>query len=167
VRARVIAAMREPLKDSDSRVNADLVAALGSALIALPSLAERAVDIPLLADAFLAGGGDGAALQFEPDALAALAQYPWPGNVEELRAVVSRARLIARQGVIRAADLSLARADEQLELAEVERRHIVSVLEAKQWHQGRAAESLGISPKTLYRKIREFGLQRPAAGGRA
>jgi two-component system, NtrC family, response regulator AtoC len=52
-----------------------------------------------------------------------------------------------------------------LTLEELERRHIADVLERTQWHQGRAAELLGISPKTLYRKIREFGFRRP--GGRA
>jgi DNA-binding NtrC family response regulator len=50
-------------------------------------------------------------------------------------------------------------------LAELERRHIAAVLERSGWHQGRAAGALGISVKTLYRKIRSYGLQRP--GGRA
>ncbi len=49
-------------------------------------------------------------------------------------------------------------------LAEVEQRHIAAALERTGWHQGRAAHELGISVKTLYRKIREFGFQRP--GGR-
>ena len=53
-----------------------------------------------------------------------------------------------------------------LTLAEVERRHIVSVLERTGWHQGRAAAALGISVKTLYRKIRVYGLQRPGGRGR-
>ena len=51
-----------------------------------------------------------------------------------------------------------------LTLAEVEKRHIAAALERTGWHQGRAAAELGISVKTLYRKIREFGFQRP--GGR-
>lgn len=51
-----------------------------------------------------------------------------------------------------------------LTLAEVERRHIAAVLERTGWHQGRAADALGISVKTLYRKIRVYGFQRP--GGR-
>ena len=57
-----------------------------------------------------------------------------------------------------------AGANGALTLAEVERRHIVAALERTAWHQGRAASQLGISVKTLYRKIRAFGLQRP--GGR-
>ena len=53
-----------------------------------------------------------------------------------------------------------------LTLGELERRHIADVLEQTTWHQGRAADLLGISPKTLYRKIREHGFRRPAGGGR-
>ena len=47
-------------------------------------------------------------------------------------------------------------------LGELERQHIAEVLERTGWHQGRAAELLGISPKTLYRKIREYGFKRPS-----
>ena len=50
-----------------------------------------------------------------------------------------------------------------LTLAEVERRHIAATLERTGWHQGRAADALGISVKTLYRKIRSYGFQRPGA----
>ena len=61
---------------------------------------------------------------------------------------------------------SVGAAGAGLTLAEVERRHIVSVLERTSWHQGRAAATLGISVKTLYRKIRAYGLQRPGGRGR-
>ena len=47
-----------------------------------------------------------------------------------------------------------------LSLADLERDHIATVLRQTSWHQGRAAEALGISPKTLYRKIREYGFKR-------
>jgi len=49
----------------------------------------------------------------------------------------------------------------QLTLEELERRHIESVLLQTKWHQGKAADALGISSKTLYRKIREYGFRRP------
>lgn len=63
-----------------------------------------------------------------------------------------------------AAAAGAAVADAAPSLGELERKHIADVLERTGWHQGRAAELLGISPKTLYRKIREFGFKRP--GGR-
>jgi two-component system NtrC family response regulator len=50
-----------------------------------------------------------------------------------------------------------------LTLDELEQRHIVETLQRVRWHQGQAAELLGISAKTLYRKIRTFGLQRPGS----
>ena len=55
-----------------------------------------------------------------------------------------------------------AHAAPPLTLAEVEKRHIADALERTGWHQGRAAVELGISVKTLYRKIREYGFQRPS-----
>ena len=62
--------------------------------------------------------------------------------------------------------LAVANAFAGLTLDELERRHIAGVLEQTQWHQGRAADALGISPKTLYRKIREYGFKRPPGGER-
>jgi DNA-binding NtrC family response regulator len=53
-----------------------------------------------------------------------------------------------------------------LTLAEMERRHIAAALERTGWHQGRAAGELGISVKTLYRKIRAYGFQRPQGRAR-
>jgi transcriptional regulator of acetoin/glycerol metabolism len=82
--------------------------------------------------------------------------------------VIERAVLLATDGTIKARDLPLQGSDqlgdadgEILPLAEMERRHIGRALDRTQWHQGKAATMLGISPKTLYRKIREFGFSRP------
>jgi DNA-binding NtrC family response regulator len=108
------------------------------------------------------------------DAIDALERYSWPGNVRELRNVIERAVLVVSGAVIHAGDLPLGithpiggavpRAGSPLvPLEHVEREHIEAVLRQTGWHQGRAADILGISPKTLYRKIREFGLRRPAA----
>jgi DNA-binding NtrC family response regulator len=88
--------------------------------------------------------------------------------------VIERSATRAVDGVIRAAGLPFAAAAapeagkrdaerSSLPLEAVEREHIRAVLDDVGWHQGRAAEILGISPKTLYRKIRHFGFQRPAA----
>lgn len=163
VRARVLAGTSEHVERIASRAHPALLDALSAARVELPPLRERAVDIPLLAAAFIASAGDAASPRLDAVALDALQRYDWPGNVAELRAVVERGRLRARDGVIHAADLSLDVAVDDLALAEVERRHIVSVLSARGWHQGHAAKALGISPKTLYRKIREFGLLRPTS----
>jgi DNA-binding NtrC family response regulator len=105
-----------------------------------------------------------------PDAVDLLTRYPWPGNVRELKNVMERAVLLAKGPQIRAADLPLhlpapgtteRSGMPAISLAELERRHIESVLHETSWHQGRAATALGISSKTLYRKIREYGFRRP------
>ena len=148
----------------------DFLHRINTIRVQLPSLRERVPDVPLLAEHFLRQFGGASPPRLTPEAVAVLERYRWPGNVRELRNVIERASLLATQGVIEARDLPLgaeigaaARLTpaQSLTLAELERRHIEAVLHRTGWHQGRAAELLGISPKTLYRKIREYGFQRP------
>jgi len=148
----------------------DLLRTLAQVTIALPPLRERAVDIPPLAREFVRDLGGERPPTLAAEALDALQQYPWPGNLRELRNVLERAVLLARGAIIHAHDLPLpsdpvplADDEARFSLAEVERRHIAAVLDAAGWHQGRAAHLLGISAKTLYRKIREYGFRRPRA----
>ena len=112
-----------------------------------------------------------------PDAIALMQEYPWPGNVRELRNVIERVVLL----VARRRDARFARRTSRSRprrrrrarrwgrattLAELERQHIEAVLTQTNWHQGHAAKMLGISSKTLYRKIREYGFQRPRGAAR-
>jgi DNA-binding NtrC family response regulator len=136
----------------------------------LPTLRERVTDVPLLAEHFLGQFGGPTPPRLTGEAVAVLERYRWPGNVRELRNVIERAALLSTNGLIEARDLPLGAEigaaarltpTASLTLAELERRHIESVLQRTGWHQGRASELLGISPKTLYRKIREFGFTRP------
>lgn len=153
----------------------DLYYRINAVNVTLPPLRERTVDILPLARHFLLETGVSPTPEVGTDALAALESYPWPGNISELRDVIERSVPDAVDGIIRAASLPLAPAGAPaashasrsaggaLPLERVERDHIEAVLAEAGWHQGRAAEILGISPKTLYRKIRQFGFQRPAA----
>lgn len=152
----------------------DLLHRINTIRIALPPLRDRAVDVLPLAEHFLAQFSRGPAPRLSDDAARALERYRWPGNVRELRNVMERAALLATEGVVDAGDLPLgaevgagARPTpmQVLSLGELERRHIADVLERTNWHQGKAAEMLGISPKTLYRKIREYGFARPSGRG--
>jgi len=169
VGVRVVAASAQRLDDAvrDGRFRGELKARLGACSVELPPLRERTVDIPLLAEHFLAQFGGPTPRVLTPDAVAVLEEYPWPGNVRELRNVIERAVLIAHGREIRAQDLPLrsmggaAVAGGPVTLDELDRCHIEAILTQADWHQGRAAEVLGISTKTLYRKIREYGLQRP------
>ncbi len=178
VDVRVVAATTRDLGRlvATGAMREDFLHRINTIRVQLPPLRERVTDVPLLAEHFLTLFGGPTPPRLTGEALSVLERYRWPGNVRELRNVMERAALLAANGLIEARDLPLgvdvgaaARATptQLLTLGELERRHIESVLQRTGWHQGRAAELLGISPKTLYRKIREFGFQRPdhASGG--
>jgi DNA-binding NtrC family response regulator len=177
VNVRIITATNRDLNKvvSDGTFRGDLLYRINTISITLPPLRDRVVDVPVLAEHFLKQFGGASGPKLSDEAVEALQQYSWPGNVRELRNVIERAVLLATGGTIHARDLPLgapvpARANgdgaagedaPQLSLADLERRHIEAVLSRVHWHQGRAASVLGISTKTLYRKIREYGFQRP------
>ena len=103
-----------------------------------------------------------------------LSNYDWPGNVRELRNVIERAVILSGSDVIIADDLPLELRARQIpmihseemgmsangSLDELRRKQILTVLEQTGWHQGRASEILGISPSTLYRQLKSYGLTR-------
>ncbi|MES2525292.1 MAG: sigma-54 dependent transcriptional regulator [Gemmatimonadota bacterium] len=176
VNVRVVASTTRDLSRlaAQGEFRDDLLHRINTIRVVLPPLRERTVDVPLLARHFLGQFGGGAPPELTPDAVATLERYRWPGNVRELRNVIERGVLLAQDGVIGARDLPLgleigagARATPSaaLTLSELERQHIAEVLERSNWHQGKASEMLGISPKTLYRKIREYGFRRPSGRG--
>jgi DNA-binding NtrC family response regulator len=178
---RLISATNRPLDMfvRESRFREDLYYRINAFAIRLPSLRERAVDIPVLANRFLArycaaNGLPLDAKQFTPEANDLLTSYHWPGNIRELESTVSRAALSAPGRQIRAADIeflhghAMPRPEENStrlpSLRDAERAHIIRVLEATEWNKLEAAKVLDISRGTLYRKIDEYGLE-PAAGG--
>ena len=175
VNVRIIAATNKDLGKAvaESGFRSDLYYRINTISISLPPLRERAVDVPLLAEHMLRHYGGANPPRLSDEAIDALQKYHWPGNVRELRNVIERAVLLANGGVIHAQDLPLGGAAPPesatngdgggavLSLAELERRHIEYVLRQQNWHQGRSAAILGISSKTLYRKMREYGFARP------
>ncbi|HUF74716.1 MAG TPA: sigma-54 dependent transcriptional regulator [Longimicrobiales bacterium] len=177
---RLVSATNRPLRAlvETEEFRSDLFYRINAVVVELPPLRERPADIPLLVERFLREfrPAEPGAVDVAPDAMALLKAYAWPGNVRELRNVIERAALLARDGTIQVADLgsSLTRGSPEsapsggsgnglptLELAELERIAIERALERTGWHQGQAAEILGVSARTLHRKIRGFGLQRP------
>jgi DNA-binding NtrC family response regulator len=176
---RLISATNRPLDlfVRESRFREDLYYRINAFAIRLPSLRERAVDIPVLAGRFLArycasNGLPLDAKQFSSEAADLLSSYHWPGNIRELESTVSRAALSAPGRVIRDTDIEflhgrVTRPDEDTNtrlpsLRDAERAHIIRVLEAVNWNKLEAARVLAISRGTLYRKIDEYGLE-PAA----
>ena len=157
---------------AENRFRNELLHRINAIAITLPPLRERPEDVSLLAERFLSHFGGQTPPALSQEALSALRAYSWPGNVRELRNVIERAVLLAAGPQIRPQELPLnpstngngngaGGSPASITLAELERRHIESVLTHTNWHQGRAATALGISSKTLYRKIREYGFRRP------
>ena len=156
-RVRVISATNAdlPRMIRGGQFRQDLYYRLNVIEIRLPALADRAEDIPVLAEHFL-----GESIRLADDALAALLAHDWPGNVRELRNALERARLMARGSVIRAADLNLpppARAPGDID--EPGREAIEKALSRYAGNVARAAQSLGLSRQALYRRIERLGLR--------
>jgi DNA-binding NtrC family response regulator len=179
---RLISATNRPLEQfvRDSRFREDLYYRINAFAIRLPSLRERQVDIPVLAQRFLARycAAQGLPLDskaFSREALELFGTYPWPGNIRELESTVSRAALSAPGRTIRATDVEFLhttgpvaepQGDRLPSLADAERAHIARVLDAVGWNKKEAARVLQISRGTLYRKIVEYALEpeaRPAS----
>ncbi|HYU78624.1 MAG TPA: sigma-54 dependent transcriptional regulator [Vicinamibacterales bacterium] len=180
---RLISATNRPLDEfvREARFREDLYYRVNAFAIRLPSLRERAVDIPVLAGRFLArycasNGMPLDAKQFSPEAMILLTRYHWPGNIRELESTVSRAALSAPGRVIRDSDIEFLHGrgsviEEETttglpSLRDAERAHIIRVLEAVGWNKLEAARVLQISRGTLYRKIDEYGLEAPPASSR-
>jgi two-component system response regulator HydG len=172
---RVIAATNGDLatRISQGTFREDLFYRLNVIQVVLPPLRERREDIPALAEHFLArsGGKLGRELRLSPPALERILRYPWPGNVRELENAMERAAILARSDAVTpedlpphvAAGLQLGPSPAlpgQVTLAEAERSLILQTLERFGRNHSGAAEALGIGRTTLWRKLKEYGIDR-------
>jgi transcriptional regulator with PAS, ATPase and Fis domain len=174
---RLLSATNQPLDlfVTDNRFREDLYYRINAFTIRLPSLRERPLDIPILAERFLAAyctsqGFPADGKVFSEAALDLMARYSWPGNIREMVATVSRAALSARDRLVEPADIHFLHPQGSTgsghtagyasiqPLHEVERGHILKVLQAVSWNKKLAARLLAISRETLYRKIRTYDL---------
>ncbi len=144
----------------------DLYYRLGVIVIEVPPLRERVEDIPLLVEYFaqqVVQQGR-APIKVTAEAMDLIRRYPWPGNVRELRNVVERLSVLSTDGEVSAAEVALhlpSAAPEDfdgglLSLEEIERRHIVKVLQRCGGNRARAAKILDVDPKTLYNKLKTY-----------
>jgi DNA-binding NtrC family response regulator len=172
---RLIAASHADLLQliRDKKFRSDLYFRVSTVVIRMPSLRERAEDIPLLAQHFfqrMAVDLGRIHLTLSDRTLEALTSYTWPGNIRELKNVMERAVLLATGDTIHPRDLRLEyltgvpeeQADEsRLTFREVQRLHIQKVLATERWNVARAATRLGITRSSLYNKIKSFGIDHP------
>jgi two-component system NtrC family response regulator len=177
VDTRIIAASNKDLKTDIAAggLREDLYFRLSVVTITLPPLRERAEDIGMLANAFLRRAclQYRRKLRFSGEALSAIAQYHWPGNIRELENAVQRASIMARGQFIEPADLGIPNASrtERLSLREarnrVERQVVVDALTRTRGNISRAATELGVSRPTLHGLLDKHGIDsrelRPAA----
>ena len=171
VDVRVVAATNQDLERrvEEGRFRGDLYHRLAQFELRVPPLRERPEDVVALAAHFLALK-DGR-LRFSPEALSALGSYSWPGNIRELRNVVAKFAMSATGSEIRAEDLLLEISADRprtkstsplpvTNLEGMEQQMIIKALETAGGHRGLAAEQLGISRRTLSRRIREYNINR-------
>jgi two-component system response regulator HydG len=176
VDVRFVAATNKELQFevSEGHFREDLYYRLNVITINLPPLRERFEDIEPLARHFLGRFSERMAKDIrsiEPKALEALQAYSWPGNVRELENVMERAVILTNGSSINADVIPLcsgqkaafsapipANQSKMVALEEMERQHIDAVLKGNRYNKSRTAEILGISRRTLDRRIADFGL---------
>lgn len=168
----------------DGVFRADLLYRINSFEVSIAPLRERREDIEPLARHLLQQVSGGMPVQLSTQVLEALRNYSWSGNVRQLRNCLERAVLLSDNGRVTTKELPpevVYRTEKPLvnvnysgtqtvpaqsfqnvsptNLRDVERQQILGALEKTGWHRGKTAELLGISPSTLYRRLREYDLE--------
>ena len=178
VDVRVVSATNKNLQEEvkSARFREDLLYRLNVVSLRLPNLNERIEDIPLLVENFLSRKTKTKYLS--PDAFQVLMSYDWPGNVRELEHVIEGAVALSHSDVIEPEDLwmnvALSTAptptavqsqtpspDKFMKIDELEKIYIERTLKHHRWNRVKTAASLGITPKTLYLKIKRYKIQVP------
>ncbi len=183
VDVRVVAATNQDLELAvkEGRFRKDLFHRLGQFQLRVPPLRERPEDISALARHFLSLKA--ADKVFARDALAALQAHPWPGNIRELRNLVAKLAIAENRQITGAEVLAELRGETTFggpmaatratgavplgNLENMEEQMIIRALEQTGGHRAQAAERLGISRRTLSRKLREYEIDVPSGDGSA
>jgi len=171
---RIVAATNRNLEAAieTGRFRDDLYYRLGVIRLEVPPLRERTEDIPPLARYFVSRFSaklNIKGLKLDSSCIELLLRYPWPGNIRELENAIEHAAVMSDAGLIRPADLPLivrnpagvsppSGVGGEATLADAERQHILGVLEANGNNRTKAAAALGISPTTLWRKLKAWGV---------
>ncbi|HXB69876.1 MAG TPA: sigma-54 dependent transcriptional regulator [Candidatus Acidoferrales bacterium] len=167
--ARILAATNQGLEAAvkAGSFRGDLYYRLAEIRLQVPPLRQRLADIAPMAGEFLEQASPG--YRLSPDAIRLLEDSPWPGNVRELRNAVIAAALRSPSGVVTAQAFTSAAGlpdpDRAQSLGAMERTLILETLTATAGNRMRAAERLGISRRTLGRKIREYGSPSSSGSG--
>jgi transcriptional regulator with PAS, ATPase and Fis domain len=169
VDVRIVAATNQDLDAAvkAGRFREDLFHRLGQFQLRVPPLRERPEDIIALAEHFLSLKAPGSS--FTPDAVSALLSHSWPGNVRELRNLIARVAVESRRPEIQKSQITDAMSGNPVaqrqsasmpvgNLDSMEEQMIIRALERSGGHRSQAAEQLGISRRTLSRKLKEYNI---------
>jgi len=169
VDVRIVAATNQDLDAAvtEGRFRQDLFHRLGQFQLRVPPLRERPEDIVALAEHFLNLKTPGSS--FAPDAVSALLSHPWPGNVRELRNLIARVAVESSRPEIEQSQIQDAMSGSPVaqrqsasmpvgNLDSMEEQMIIRALERSGGHRSQAAEQLGISRRTLSRKLKEYNI---------
>ncbi len=183
VDTRLIAATNRDLKGmvDDGDFREDLFYRLYVVVITLPPLRDRQDDILLLLNHYLAvfNAENGKRIEgFTPAAYETLSAYDWPGNIRELRNLVERMVVLARGKTLDVSDIPAqlreqasgggeVRINAELTVDEMEKRMVIQALEKTNGNRTKAAEKLGISRRTLHRKLNQYGIGKGAEDAEA
>jgi two-component system response regulator AtoC len=165
--ARVISSTNANLKDmmNKNKFRSDLYYRLNGIQINLPPLRERAEDIEMLANHFLEyyqGHYQKEGIEFSAEAIRKLKKHPWPGNVRELKHFIESIILLSSsEKKLLPEDLTLesSPAQDKLSVYELEKNSIIDALVESHFNRSLAAESLKISRKTLYSKMKKYSIE--------
>jgi DNA-binding NtrC family response regulator len=173
---RIVAATNKNLEQliEEGKFRPDLYYRLNVFHIEIPPLRERREDIPLLVDHFVRKFSNEMGKKItrvSPAAMNGLQQYNWPGNVRELENAVERGMVVAQEPELREQDFTLKAKNgaglgigDVRCLEDVERAHILRVLDECSGNQTRTAEVLGIDRVTLHHKLKKYGWNRKEKG---
>jgi DNA-binding NtrC family response regulator len=165
VDVKFVSASNKDLKagSENGTFRADLYYRISALTLHIPPLRERRDDIPLLTDHYLKQQPSFKNKRFSKEAMNVLMRYSWPGNVRELLNVIHRTLLLTGHDIIAECDLPPDLTDcmkiSSKRLVDMERQHILSVMKELRGQRKKAADVLGIDPKTLYRKLLEYGVK--------
>jgi transcriptional regulator with PAS, ATPase and Fis domain len=164
---RLVSATHKPLKEmvAAGSFRQDLYYRISAFPVRLPALRERSEDLPLLIESLLQRLAPGAPPRVDEQAMTLLCQYVYPGNIRELRNILERARLFADDGLIRAEHLP-AEVRGQAEAPQLMRprkrselEQLAHALEVFKGSRSELAVELGLSERTLYRRLKALGIR--------
>lgn len=169
VNIRLISATNMPIEQmvKDGRFRQDLLYRINTVEIRIPPLSERVDDIPMLASHFLdyySRKYHKEVLSISPDAIVKLKKYAWPGNVRELQHALERAVIMADSATLQQSDFLFNRKGDvsvnpdTLNLDEVEKAAVVKALQLHNGNISKAADELGLTRASLYRRMEKYGL---------